>query len=221
MQGAPDAMCVLASNRQLQDVVKFCCDSQLFSIFGVDPTFNLGEFSVTVTTYRHLQLLDRNTRKPPVKKTAQSYHFLASSMVGLCPDLASIQGFGTDGEKPIGDGFKLQFRNASHLLCFIHVKDCIVRKLREIGICGASMQPFLNDIFGKQDSTHLFTGLVDCDSTSMFDEQLLNLEAEWNSKECSIRSSTSPEFFDWFTKYQSVNFKAHMLKPLRVKAIHK
>ena len=66
VQGAPDAMCVLASNRQLQDVARFCCNSELFSILGADPTFNLGEFSVTVTTYRHLQLLDRNTKKPPV-----------------------------------------------------------------------------------------------------------------------------------------------------------
>ncbi len=66
VQGAPDAMCVLASNNQLQNVVRFCCDPQLFSVFGVDPTFNLGEFSVIVTTYRHLQLLNRNTKKNPV-----------------------------------------------------------------------------------------------------------------------------------------------------------
>ena len=106
VQGAPDAMCVLASNHQLQDVVRFCCNPELFSIFGADPTFNLGEFSVTVTTYRHLQLLDRNTKKPPVflgpmlihqRKTTQLYHFLASSIVGICLELASIQAIGTDG----------------------------------------------------------------------------------------------------------------------------
>lgn len=44
VQGAPEAMCVLASDSQLRDVARFCCDSQLFSVFGVDPTFNLGEF---------------------------------------------------------------------------------------------------------------------------------------------------------------------------------
>ena len=66
VQGAPDAMCVLAKDHQLNDLVRFCCNPKLFSILGVDPTFNLGEFSLTVTTYRHLQLLDRSTRKPPV-----------------------------------------------------------------------------------------------------------------------------------------------------------
>ena len=25
-------------------------------------------------------------------------------------------------------------------------------------------------------------------------------------------------FYDWFTKYQSANFKEHMLKPLRIRA---
>lgn len=182
-------MCVLANNHQLQDVVRFCCDARLFSILGADPTFNLGEFSVTVTTYRHLQLLDRNTKKLPVfigpmlihqHKTTQSYHFLASSIVGLCPELASLQAFGSDGEKALGDGFKLQFQNAMHLLCFIHVKDCIVRKLRDIGIFGHSIHSFLNDIFGKQEATHLFTGLADCKNESTFDEQLLNLKEEWN-----------------------------------------
>ena len=82
--GAPDAMCILAQDRQLNDMVRFCCDPKLFSIVGVDPTFNLGDFSVIVTTYRHLQLLNRSTKKPvlvgPIlvhqRKTMQSYHFL-------------------------------------------------------------------------------------------------------------------------------------------------
>ena len=98
------------------------------------------------------------------------------------------------------------------------MKDCIIRKLRDIGICGASINPFLYDIFGKQEATHHFKGLVDCDTASMFDEQLLKLATEWNDRECAIRSTSSPLFHDWFTKYQSGNFKAHMLKPLRIKA---
>ena len=58
VQCAPDAMCLLTTNRQLHDIVRFCTNTTEFSIVGVDPTFNLCEFSVTVTTYRHLQLYD-------------------------------------------------------------------------------------------------------------------------------------------------------------------
>jgi hypothetical protein len=80
----------------------------------VDPTFNLREFSVTVTTYR---LLEQSTKKPPVlldpllihqKKTLQLYHFFASSMVGLCPRIVKLQAYGTDGEKALSDAFQLQ-----------------------------------------------------------------------------------------------------------------
>ena len=89
VQGAPDAVCVLATDGQLHDLVRFCCNPREFCILGIDPTFNLGDFSLTVTTYRHLQLVDRNTKKPPVmigpmhvhqRKTTQSYHFLSSSI---------------------------------------------------------------------------------------------------------------------------------------------
>ena len=114
VQAAPEAMCVLANNQQLNDIVRFCCE---FS------TFNLGESSVTVTTFRHLQLLERNTKKPPVligpmlvhqRKTTQSYHFLASSMVA---ELSEIKAFGSDGEKALGDAFQCQFPKS--LICYV------------------------------------------------------------------------------------------------------
>jgi len=110
VQAAPDAMCLLANSRQLNDMARFCTDPNQCCVFGIDPTFNLGEFSVTVITYRHLQLMDRQTKRPPIlvrpmliqqKKTMESYHFLASGIVGLCPQLNSLVAFGTDGEKAI------------------------------------------------------------------------------------------------------------------------
>ena len=78
---------------------------------GVDSTFNLGEFSVTVTTYKHLQLIEQQTKNPPVllgpmmvhqKKNNESYHFLASGIVGLCSKLNCLIAFGTDGEAALG-----------------------------------------------------------------------------------------------------------------------
>ena len=110
VSAAPEAMCVLAGDCQLNDMARFCTDGSQFSIVGVDLTFNLGDFSLTVTTYRHLHLLHRATKKHPVmlgpmlvhqNKTFKSYHFLASTMVGLCPMLSSLTAFVTDGEKPL------------------------------------------------------------------------------------------------------------------------
>ena len=33
VQGTPEAMCVLASDSQLRDVVRFCCDLRLFQFY--------------------------------------------------------------------------------------------------------------------------------------------------------------------------------------------
>ena len=63
VQAAPEATCVLAADYQLN---RFCTNKDQFSILGIDPTFNLGEFSLTVTTYRHLMLVSTRTGKPPV-----------------------------------------------------------------------------------------------------------------------------------------------------------
>ena len=54
VQAAPEATCVLASDYQLNDIECFCTNPSQFAILGIDPTFNLGEFDLTVTTYRNL-----------------------------------------------------------------------------------------------------------------------------------------------------------------------
>ena len=50
VQAAPEASCVLAATYQLNDLERFCTNPSQFSVIGVDPTFNLGHFAVTVMT---------------------------------------------------------------------------------------------------------------------------------------------------------------------------
>ena len=60
----PEPAIILANERQLNDVARFCCNPFEFSVLTVDPTFSLGDFDVTPTTYRHLLLLsNRSGRK--------------------------------------------------------------------------------------------------------------------------------------------------------------
>ena len=66
LQVAPSPACVLASDRQVQDVKRFCANTtNQFSILSIDTTFNIGDFYLTPTTYRHLLREDRRTGKPP------------------------------------------------------------------------------------------------------------------------------------------------------------
>ena len=63
---APELMGVLCNEQQLLDLERFCCDPFNFCICGIDPTFNLGEFSVTPMVYRHLLLENPQTGRSPI-----------------------------------------------------------------------------------------------------------------------------------------------------------
>ena len=39
----------VAAQQQLKDTVRFCTNSENFCVLGVDPTYNLGQFYLTVT----------------------------------------------------------------------------------------------------------------------------------------------------------------------------
>lgn len=76
-------MCLLCYDSQLKDLERFCCNESHFSILGVDATFNLGDFLVTITTYRQLLLEEQATGNPPVmigpalvhqRKRTETYH---------------------------------------------------------------------------------------------------------------------------------------------------
>ena len=131
--GAPFPMMMLAFDWTLDDLVRFCTPSTSFSILGIDPTFSLGDFDVTVTTYRHLLLTAKDdVRKHPtligpllvhVKKIKiQAYHFFASSLVSRKPELVQLQCFGTDGEAALVNTFSAVFTKALHLRCFLHFR---------------------------------------------------------------------------------------------------
>jgi hypothetical protein len=53
VEAAPAPMTVLASRQQLADVERYYCSSSRSSVISIDPTYNLGNFYVTLTTFRN------------------------------------------------------------------------------------------------------------------------------------------------------------------------
>ena len=47
---------VMANSRQLDGIARFCATSST-SVFGIDPTFNIRDHNVTVTTFNHPLLI--------------------------------------------------------------------------------------------------------------------------------------------------------------------
>ena len=118
VNAAPEPAVVVCTDRQLQDLTRFCTNSIEFSPLTVDPTFNLGDFDVTIITYRHLLLLSKRYKTPPVfigpccihyKKNFSTYLFFSSTVVGQCRQLESVRAIGTDGEQALSDAFKHEF----------------------------------------------------------------------------------------------------------------
>ena len=131
VQAAPEPMCILCTDRQLEEMIRNCTDPHLFSPIGVDPTFQLGDFFVTPMIFPLRYMVSKHTGNSPIylgpiliHKTQKflSYHYFASQVVGLKPELRKIKAIGTDGEIALIDALKEVFPDAIHLRCFNHFR---------------------------------------------------------------------------------------------------
>ena len=219
----PEPMAVLTFDWTLEDLQRFCTRPHQHVILSVDPTFNLGSFHVTVTTYRHpmLEYRHHRRRQHPVmfgpmfvhqRKTFATYNFFFSQLVGLKPNLRDIQCFGTDGEKALEDALHTQFRVAMHLRCFLHFRGNLESKLADLGISKSGAQEFLKDVFGNP--VLLEEGLVDADSAEL-DEEFESLKKTWDDRECSLVNTTQAHFHDWFRSNSLEVIRKCMLKEKR------
>ena len=220
----PEPMCVLATDRQLHDLARFGANPNKFCVLSVDPTFSLGDISVTCITYRHLLVTDPRTGQSPVmlgpllvhqSKEYSTYHFFVSSLIGITPSLTGILAFGTDGEAALVKALKQQFCFAVHLRCFRHMRQDIERKLTT-DMCFSKdvVSRILSQIFGEKIGPTFYEGLVDCDSEDQFDCKLKELEEEWGQLE-THKSANPLSFFNWFQRYHADEFKSCMLRPVR------
>lgn len=98
---------IVAFDQQLEDLVRFCTSPVCFSVVGIDPTFNLGKFFVTLTTYKHPMLELKSTQEHPVfigpcfihmLQTTQSYYGFLSYLIGKKPELRHLKAYASDGE---------------------------------------------------------------------------------------------------------------------------
>ena len=173
VETSSDPCVVLTTDQQLKDVERFCTNPSQFSILGVDPTFNFGDYYVTLTTYRHLLLRTKEDKNPvrigPTlvhhKKELSSYYELSSTMIKLNAKTQNVLAYGTDGEKALGEGFGRPLPYARHLLCDLHMKDNIVSKMNELGIRGKQSEVILSDIFGRDIGCKRVPGLIDWKAT--------------------------------------------------------
>ena len=222
-----EPVCVLATDQQICDLVRFCTNSSKFSVLTVDPTFNLGPFNVTPMTYENLLVNNKEGKHPlllgPVlihqTKTLSPFHLFASTLISLNGNTAEIKAFGSNGEPELIKAFSLAFRDAVQLRCFSHFQQNIKDKLREIGMHESATKTILDDIFGRQIGSHFEEGLVDAEEEKTFWSMLDSLEIEWSNLERGYYlQKTVPSFFNWFKRHKAPVVAETMLRSIRKKA---
>jgi hypothetical protein len=84
----PELRVVLLNEQHKTDLKRFCVDDG-GSVLGVDTTFNIGDYLVTLTTYRHMLLIDSKTGESPVMigpayihqtKSKVSFYYFSSTL---------------------------------------------------------------------------------------------------------------------------------------------
>lgn len=222
LQVSPDVRLVLATKAQIADLVKFCCNPENFSVFGIDVTYNIGNFYVTTTTYRHLMLLDKESRAHPnfpgpmmihTNEDAAVFHYFMSTLKGLNREIENILFVGCDRQKSLENGLSPELPIARFLACKKHVEDNIKRKMTSLFLPDKIKAEFLLDIFGDRSTK----GLIDSDDNGDFDARLLYLEKSWDEREIAT-GKEKPLFSSYFVANIAEDMKEKMLLPVRKSA---
>ena len=224
VKAAPQPMCVLCFDWQLDDMVRFLTKNHSFGVLTVDTTYNLGDFYVTPVSYPHLMLEDISTGKPPLilgpvlvhqSVDFPAFNYFASTLIGCRRNLRHIMACGTDGDKALVEAITHSFPYALQLRCFLHFRRNVQEKLREMGLPSLVSEEFVHDIFGKRTGNTFQEGLVDSSSADEVQERLSLLEPIWNARESPHAPASGPRFYAWFCQYQADIVKHHMRKDLR------
>ena len=223
--GHPRAFC--STQQQLHDVEKYCTGEN-GALLQIDPTFSIGSFYLTCTTFRHPKFENADNDKEVLmpgpymmhaSRTEEDYEYLARHMSNALKN-KTIRSCGTDGEKAIMNGFRKcqSFRESTWLICMIHARENCQRKMTEIGIGNKTMQKISRHIYGiekdTRDGRQRRLGLVDAESEQVFDDKLNMRMGQWDTLE-QHDTSKDPVFSQWFLKYKAEECKTTMLAPTR------
>ena len=175
---APELSTFLANDRQLQDIEKFCKNKVNGVVLGIDPTYNVCNYYVIICTYKNPLLEVSGTDRSPVmiepaithaQKTFEAYFALPHNMLRHIRNIIELKTFGTDAEVNVFQALKTCFSNADHLLCWIHSKDNVEKKLAYLKL--RFTKSYINEIFGEKSGNVKVKGLLDSESQEEYESE--------------------------------------------------
>ena len=183
----PDPTIVLFNTTQLNDMVQFCAASGKASVLGIDVTFNLGKFYVTLCAYQNFRVVNENDKHPVMigptlihsSKDQPNFTVLFQEITTKKPSLAtSLRAYGTDGEQALSAAAAEAFPFATHLRCANHLKDNITSHLHKQLLPESVIKEILSDIFGTANEKGLIHAL-----DGEFGAKMKIIQKRWDSLE--------------------------------------
>ena len=216
----PDPVIVLFNQVQLNDLEQFCTSQDKASVLGIDVTFNLGRFYVTMCSYQNFKIVNERGKHPIMigptvihsSKEQSNFTVLFQEIVHRKPPLASsLRAYGTDGEQALSNAAAEAFPFAVHLRCVNHLRDNMTAHLHKQLLPEDVIKEVLKDVFG----TCTETGLIHA-SIKEFDAKLQLLKNRWDLLEKPYK--TCPVVFRWFKLHVSPiireNVRSELLRDL-------
>ena len=116
IQSAPEGISVLARDKQVSDIVRFCVLPNLAECcpLSVYLSFNLGNFYITVTSCKNKNLKNKEINNPVhigpfqihYRKVVSSYWFIGSSLKQINQKVSCLKIFGSDQEEKLVNACK-------------------------------------------------------------------------------------------------------------------
>ena len=195
------------TEKQIQDIEKFCTTELEASVLAVDTTFNLCDMWITDTSYRNKRLLNPTTGKHPVFLSPVMPHFsknekifgrFALELVSTNPKLKHSKKIGVDLESAIFNGFNNIIPTVSRLVCVHHLKKRDESKL--LNLLGKTRKSaaernyakggIVKDIYVSREGNYYEYGIAEATDTEDFTAKLESLQSRWEV--------LFPGFFAWF-----------------------
>ena len=158
-------------------------------VLGIDPTYSIWNYYVIICIYKNpLHEVTGTDRSPvmigPAKTYAQkmfeSYFTVPHDMLRHNPNIAQLKTLGANAEVNVFQAFQACFSNADHLLCWIHSKDNVKRKLTDLKQISKKLHQW--NIWGEKWNVKV-KGLLYSESKEEYESESKRLKKIWLNRE--------------------------------------
>lgn len=214
----------LSTDRQLNDIEKFCCTQNEVSVFGIDTTFNLCDMWVTDSSYRNKRIIGNVSGEHPVFLGPALFHFtkdektftrFALELQAEHPPIRNLKKIGLDMEDAIFNGVKVMFPNVEQLYCVRHLQQRDEIKISKM-LEGKNVsekekhrakREIVIDVYGQRIGDCYEYGLCEAKDETEFIAKLKEKEKRWES--------LCKGYFSWFWKNRKDFFVSSVIQSAR------